>query len=61
MRITSSKENDVNIIVQGQGASITIDTAILDFLPNGQHEVAAMANLGAVLLPEVKGYRPAFL
>lgn len=31
------------------------------FLPNGPHQVAAMANLGAELLQEVKAYRPAFL
>lgn len=45
----------------GQTASITIDTATLDFLPNGPHQVAAMANLGAELLQEIQAYRPQFL
>jgi len=45
----------------GQAATVTIDTATLDFLPNGPHQVAAMANLGAELLQEVKAYRPGFL
>lgn len=45
----------------GQTASITIDTTTLDFLPNGPHQVAAMANLGAELLQEIQAYRPQFL
>ena len=45
----------------GQAASISIDTATLDFLPNGPHQVAAMANLGAELLQEIQAYRPQFL
>lgn len=44
-----------------QAGLITVDTASLNFLPNGPHQVAAMANLGAELLQEVKAYRPAFL
>lgn len=39
---------------------ITIDTSILDFMPTGQHQVAALANLGAELVQEVKAYRPGF-
>lgn len=39
---------------------ITIDTSILEFMPTGQHQVAALANLGAELLQEVKAYRPEF-
>ena len=45
----------------GQPESITIDTATLSFLPNGPHQVAAMANLGAELLQEIQAYRPQFL
>ena len=45
----------------GQTASITIDTTTLIFLPNGPHQVAAMANLGAELLQEIQAYRPQFL
>lgn len=45
----------------GQAASIAVDTASLNFLPNGPHQIAAMAKLGAELLQEVKAYRPAFL
>lgn len=45
---------------QALRASISIDTSSLNFLPNGPHQVAAMANLGAELLQEVKAYRPAF-
>lgn len=45
----------------GQASSITIDTDTLDFLPNGPHQVAAMANLGAELLQEIQAYRPQFL
>lgn len=44
-----------------QAATITIDTATLSFLPNGPHQVAAMANLGAELLQEIQAYRPQFL
>lgn len=40
---------------------ITIDTSILEFMPTGQHQVAALANLGAELVQEVKAYRPGFL
>ena len=40
---------------------ITIDTSILEFMPTGQHQVAALANLGAELMQEVKAYRPGFL
>lgn len=39
---------------------ITIDTSILDFMPTGQHQIAALANLGAELVQEVKAYRPGF-
>ena len=45
---------------QALRASISIDTSSLNFLPTGPHQVAAMANLGAELLQEVKAYRPAF-
>ena len=45
----------------GQAATVTIDTATLSFLPNGPHQVAAMANLGAELLQEIQAYRPQFL
>ena len=45
----------------GQAATITIDTSALSFLPNGPHQVAAMANLGAELLQEIQAYRPQFL
>ena len=45
----------------GQAATVTIDTATLIFLPNGPHQVAAMANLGAELLQEIQAYRPQFL
>lgn len=45
----------------GQAATVTIDTAALIFLPNGPHQVAAMANLGADLLQEIQAYRPQFL
>lgn len=44
-----------------QRALLAIDTATLDFLPNGPHQVAAMANLGAELLQEIQAYRPQFL
>lgn len=46
---------------QALRASISIDTTSLNFLPNGPHQVAAMANLGAELLQEIKAYRPQFL
>lgn len=45
----------------GQAATVTIDTVTLSFLPNGPHQVAAMANLGAELLQEIQAYRPQFL
>lgn len=45
----------------GQAASISINTATLDFQPNGPHQVAGMANLGAELLQEIQAYRPQFL
>lgn len=45
---------------QALRATISIDTSSLNFLPNDTHQVAAMANLGAELLQEVKAYRPAF-
>lgn len=44
-----------------QATSISIRTATLDFLPNGPHQVAGMANLGAELLQEIYAYRPQFL
>lgn len=44
-----------------QATSISISTATLDFLPNGPHQVAGMANLGAELLQEIYAYRPQFL
>jgi hypothetical protein len=40
---------------------ITIDTSILEFMPTGQNQVAALANLGAELLQEIQAYRPQFL
>lgn len=40
---------------------ITVDTSILEFMPTGQHQVAALANLGAELVQEVKAYRPSFV
>ena len=39
---------------------ITVDTSLLEFVPTGQHQVAALANLGAELVQEVKAYRPGF-
>lgn len=40
---------------------VIVDAATLEFLPNGPHQVAAMANLGAELLQEIQAYRPQFL
>jgi hypothetical protein len=40
---------------------ITVDTSILEFMPTGQHQVAALANLGAALVQEVEAYRPGFV
>ena len=38
----------------GHASVVTIDTTTLSFLPNGPHQVAAMANLGAELLQEIQ-------
>ena len=45
----------------GQRCSIAIDSSTLEFLPNGPHQVAGLANLGAELLQEIHAYRPQFL